>query len=64
MKDTGENVRLHAKITNQAGAILEEREITGPRCVFDLSGQADGMYLLETDGAEGNQSWKIIKRQP
>ena len=64
MKDAGENIRLHAKITNQAGAILEEREITGPRSVFDLSGQADGMYLLETDGVEGHQAWKIIKRQP
>lgn len=64
VKDLEKEVQLHAKLLTSSGAILDEREISESRAVFDLSEQADGLYLLEIDGPEGHQSWKIIKRQP
>ena len=64
LKDAKKDTRLHAKLLSPAGTVLEEREITETRTIFDLSRQADGMYLLETDGPDGQQTWKVIKRQP
>ena len=64
MKESLENHRLHAKLLTASGIVLDEREITQSQTVFDLSKQADGMYLLEIEGPEGLHSWKVIKMQP
>lgn len=64
IKEPQENYRLHAKLLTTTGIILDEREITESRAIFDLSKQADGMYLLEIEGPEGLHSWKVIKTQP
>ena len=53
---------FHATLLTLNGVIIEEKDITEGNASFDLSGQADGVYLLEIDGPEGHHSWKVIKR--
>lgn len=53
---------IRAVLLNMTGNILEVRETTGQAIVFDLSKQADGLYLLEIDGPTGHETWKIIKK--
>ena len=57
-----EPANLHATLLTVEGTILTEQEIHGNQADFDLSGQAEGVYLLQLDGPEGHQSWRIMKR--
>lgn len=61
-KDPSETARLHALLMTENGLLLEEREITGHQTEFDLSGHANGLYLLEICGPQGSETWKIIKQ--
>lgn len=51
-----------ATLVNSLGVIISERVLESRQTSFDLSGQPDGVYLLEVDGADGHQTWKIIKQ--
>ena len=53
---------MHATLLNVNGVILEEKDIKDRQTSFDLSGQPEGMYVLEIDSPEGHQAWKVIKR--
>lgn len=64
VKETLKDAPLHVKLLTASGVILDEREVTESQAVFDLSHQADGIYLLEVGSPEGTHSWKVIKRQP
>lgn len=63
INESEKSQRLHARILNVSGIVIEEREIESGLSIFDLSGQPDGIYFLETEGTDGLQIWKIIKRQ-
>jgi len=51
-----------ATLVSINGIVIEEREIHESQAVFDLSGQANGVYFLEIATQEGKQTWKIIKQ--
>ena len=63
LKASANGTRLHARLTTTTGVVLEEKDIQNGRADFDLSRQAEGMYILEIEGNEGIQAWKVIKRQ-
>lgn len=51
----------HATLLTTNGVVLEEKNIEGNQASFDLSRQTQGIYLLEIDGPDGHQTWKVIK---
>ena len=55
------DVTLHATLLTISGTILETRETKGHSMDFDLTEQADGVYILDIDSPLGHESWKIIK---
>ena len=57
-----ESARFHALLMTENGVLLETRDITGQRTDFDLSRHPQGLYLLEIEGPQGMETWKIIKR--
>lgn len=58
---SGEATSL-ATLLTVSGTILDKQELKGQSISFDLSGKPDGVYLLEIDGPEGHQAWRVIKR--
>ncbi len=62
IKEQSQDISLHAKLLTLNGAILNETDIDANPATFDLSGQPEGIYLLEIDGPDGHQTWKVIKR--
>ena len=60
--DSNENAVTRAALLNLTGTLLEEKETTSPSITFDLSKHPNGIYLLEVDGANGHETWKIIKK--
>ncbi len=52
----------HVVLLNMMGTIMEERKTVDQTMTFDLSNHSDGIYLLEIDGADGHETWKIIKK--
>ncbi len=42
--------------------LIESRQTTDRFVQFDLSGHADGIYILQVIGPDYKNSWKIIKR--
>lgn len=62
IKEPAKLGKLHATILNMAGAPIIEMDITGNQTTFDLSAHPPGIYLLEIDGPEEHQSWKVIKQ--
>lgn len=62
LRDGKEPTRFHAMLLSENGVVLETREITGQRTDFDLSHHPQGLYLLEIEGPQGMETWKIIKR--
>lgn len=61
-KEQSATKHMHATLLNVNGVILEEKDIKDRQTSFDLSGQPEGMYVLEIDSPEGHQAWKVIKR--
>lgn len=57
-----EQKTMQATLLNSLGVIISERVLEGGQTSFDLSGQPDGVYLLEVGSPEGQQVWKIIKQ--
>lgn len=53
---------LHATLLTTTGARIEEKIMSGSQMTFDLSSHPSGIYLLEVDGPDGHQSWKVIKQ--
>ena len=62
IRDGSEKTQLHAILMTEMGVILAEHDITGLQTDFDLSGHANGLYILEVTGPQGTETWKIIKR--
>ena len=62
LQDGTESARFHALLMTENGVLLETRDITGQRTDFDLSRHPQGLYLLEIEGPQGMETWKIIKR--
>ena len=62
LKDHEKGFKMHAALLTANGVIIEEREVENSQETFDLSNQPDGIYLLEIDGPEGHQTWKVVKR--
>lgn len=54
--------KLHAVLFTMNGVAIEEKEVHGSQTTFDLSAHPPGIYLLEVDGPDGHQSWKVIKQ--
>lgn len=57
------NERLEATLTHISGAILEKRILTDNRELFDLSGLAPGIYILNLTVDNETHAWKVIKKQ-
>ena len=62
LREADDNARFHALLMTENGVLLESRDINGQRTDFDLSRHSQGMYLLEIEGPNGRETWKIIKR--
>ena len=54
--------KLHAVLLTMNGVAIDERDINGNQTTFDLSAHPPGIYLLEVEGPDGHQSWKVIKQ--
>ena len=54
--------KLHATLSTITGVPIVEKESYESQIFFDLSAHPSGIYLLEVDGPEGHQSWKVIKQ--
>ena len=61
MKDPEKGEKPHVILLSISGAILEERDLNGKQADFDLSHHPDGIYLLEVQGSESAETWKVIK---
>lgn len=48
-------------IRNPTGQLLLQRETTGTKTIFDISGWESGIYFLQISGAKGLYSGKFIK---
>lgn len=59
----GASEKAEATLTHISGAVLEKRILTDPRELFDLSGQASGIYLLTLTVDNETHVWKVIKKQ-
>lgn len=62
IKEQSQDVTLHATLLTLNGVVIDEKVLETNQVTFDLSGQPSGIYLLEIEGPEGHQSWKVIKR--
>lgn len=62
LREASASSRFRALLMTAQGVLLETREITGQRTDFDLSDHPQGLYLLEVEGPQGMETWKIIKR--
>ena len=54
--------KIHAKLLTLSGVVIDEKYLDGNTTIFDLSGHSNGVYLLEIEGPEGLQAWKVIKQ--
>lgn len=59
--DTSE--KAEATLVHISGAVLEKRNLTDFRELFDLSGLAPGIYLLKLTVDNETHVWKVIKKQ-
>ena len=57
-----ELVKAHATLLTLNGVIIEEKDIVNGQTTFDLSEKPAGIYLLEIEGTDSHQTWKVIKR--
>lgn len=57
-----EQKAMKARLLNSLGVIISERVLESSQTSFDLSGQPEGVYLLEIGNPDGRQTWKIIKQ--
>lgn len=55
--------KLHAKLLNMTGVVLDEKDIVCMTTTFDLSTQPAGIYVLEIESPDERQAWKVIKNQ-
>lgn len=62
LEEPEKGVYPKATLVSTNGIVIEEREIRESQAIFDLSGHANGVYLLEIATQEGTQTWKIIKQ--
>lgn len=62
LKEASKEHLTHATLLTVSGVILEEKDIQADKTSFDLSGMPNGIYLLEINGSESLQTWKVIKR--
>lgn len=60
--DTLPDTKIKAVLMTVSGNIISEKLVTSDRMEFDLSNQADGIYLLQLLFSENNRVWKIIKK--
>ena len=51
-----------ATLHTMTGALIDEKTMNGNQITFDLSSHPSGIYLLEVDGPDGYESWKVIKQ--
>ena len=61
-KDPDGHLPLQATLLSPMGVLIEKRMIRGSQTQFDLSSQANGIYILMIDNPEGAQTWKVIKQ--
>lgn len=61
LKEQGNGIHMHATLLTVNGTVIEEKDIEHSQTVFDLSRQSDGIYVLDIEGPEGHQVWKVIK---
>ena len=61
LKDHDKSTPVHATLLTSNGVVIEEKDLEDNPATFDLSGQSQGIYLLEIEGPEGRQTWKVIK---
>ena len=61
-KDHDGHLPLQATLLSPMGVLIEKRMIRGSQTQFDLSSQANGIYILMIDNPEGAQTWKVIKQ--
>ncbi len=61
IKRDDQRMAVRAMLSSPAGTILEEKTLTGDKETFDLSNQADGIYLLRISVGEEAHVWKVIK---
>lgn len=57
------NEKSEATLTHISGAVLEKRILTDTRELFDLSGLAPGIYILNLTVDNETHAWKVIKKQ-
>lgn len=62
LKEDRQGEHLHAVLYTMTGTLLEDKVTTETQTLFDLSNQPSGIYLLEIEGSQGKQSWKVIKK--
>lgn len=61
IKDPSTIGKLYATLHTMTGTTIVKSRIDGNQMTFDLSAYPSGIYLLEIDGPDGQQSWKVIK---
>ena len=61
-RNTDGDAGTHAVLLSVTGTILEDKGTVGRSIVFDLSRHPEGIYLLEVDGLNGHETWKVIKK--
>lgn len=52
----------HAALYGVTGTLLEKKESVGQDITFDLSNRPEGIYILDVNGPEGNETWRVIKK--
>ena len=62
LNNDSENTSIRATLLNISGTILEVKELEENIAIFDLSRQPGGIYLLEVEGPNGHETWRIIKQ--
>jgi len=53
---------MHAALFSPSGVLIETKEIHSNETVFDLTGHANGIFILEINGPDGVHTWKVIKQ--
>ena len=51
-----------AMLFGVTGTLLEKKEFVDQDITFDLSKRPEGIYILDVDGPEGNETWRVIKK--
>lgn len=62
LRELNSGEKLHAVLLTMTGVAIDERDVKESPTTFDLSAHPPGIYLLEIEGTDGHQSWKVIKQ--